>query len=217
MTMKSNMQVWRTTRSLVLACALAALSGSAVASMRADDSKAPAAASPPKAEKEDLLTVKINSLEGEAVDLEQYRGKVLLIVNVASKCGYTPQYAKLERLHQRFKDKGLVVIGVPSNDFGGQEPGSSTEIRDFCTRSYSITFPLMEKSQTKKGDGQSELYRVLESKTGKLPTWNFGKYLVSRSGEAVSFHGSSVDPESDEMVKAVESLLAEAEPKTKPS
>lgn len=170
------------------------------------------AAPAPKAT-DDVLAVEINTLEGEPANLGAYRGKVVLIVNTASKCGYTPQYAKLERLHQKYKDRGLVVIGVPSNDFGGQEPGSSQEIRDFCTRNYGVTFPLMEKSQTKAGDGQSELYRVLEARTGKLPTWNFCKYVISRDGSEIAFHGQAVDPESEAFVKEIEAALEKSAPK----
>jgi len=163
----------------------------------------------------DLYSVKINTLEGKPANLGDYRGKVLLIVNVASKCGYTPQYAKLERVHQKFKDKGLVIIGVPSNDFGGQEPGTSQEIRDFCTRNYAVTFPLMEKSQTKTGDGQSPIYRVLSARTQKLPSWNFCKYLVTRDGKEITFHESAADPESTEFMARIEAALAAPAPAAK--
>jgi len=171
----------------------------------------PPAPAAPQA-KDDVLAVKIDTLEGEPANLRQHRGKVLLIVNVASKCGYTPQYAKLERLHQKYKDRGLVLIGVPSNDFGGQEPGSSQEIRDFCTKNYGVTFPLMEKSQTKAGDDQSDLYRVLEARTGKLPTWNFCKYIVTRDGKEITFHAQSVEPDSEAFVKEIEAALDQSAP-----
>jgi len=168
-------------------------------------------ASPPSSEgaKTDLFAIDLKTLEGEGTSLAPHRGKVLLLVNVASKCGYTPQYAELERLHQRFKDQGLVIIGFPSNDFGGQEPGSSQEIRDFCTRQYAVTFPLMEKVQTKAGAGQSLIYDILESRTGKVPSWNFCKYLVGRDGTTTTFFESKVRPTSDEMVKAIEAALAQ--------
>lgn len=169
---------------------------------------------PPKgATKESPLKASINTLEGKPADLSQYEGKVVLFVNVASKCGYTPQYTKLEQLHQRFKDRGLVVIGVPSNDFGGQEPGSSQEIRDFCTKNYKVTFPLLEKSVTKAGKDQSELYSILGARTQKLPTWNFCKYLVARDGTTVTFHASAVDPDSPEFVKEIETALGQPVPK----
>ena len=167
--------------------------------------KAPAA-------NEDVLAVTTKTLDGKPFDLSAMRGKVLLIVNVASKCGYTPQYAQLEKLHQKYKDRGLVVIGVPSNDFGGQEPGSSEEIRDFCTKNYGVTFPLLEKSRTKSGDGQSDLYRVLETRTKQLPTWNFCKYLVTRDGKTITFHASKVAPDSAELTKAIEAALEQSAP-----
>lgn len=169
-------------------------------------------AAPDAAAGDDLFAIKLKSLEGEPMTLAPHRGKVLLIVNVASKCGYTPQYAELERLHQRFKDQGLVIIGFPSNDFGGQEPGTSAEIRDFCTRQYGVTFPMTDKVRTKAGEGRSEVYRILEARTGKAPTWNFCKYLVGRDGVTTTFYASSVKPESEELLKAIEALLADAAP-----
>lgn len=160
----------------------------------------------------DLFAIPVKTLEGDPAKLDQYRGKVVLIVNVASKCGYTPQYTELEEIFMRFKDRGLVILGFPSNDFGGQEPGSSKEIRDFCTRQYAVTFPLMEKIQTKAGSGQSPVYALLSERTGKLPTWNFGKYLVERDGRSTAYFDSKVKPTSDELVKAIEAALAKAVP-----
>lgn len=167
---------------------------------------------PPKPGAEDLFAVPVKTLEGAPADLAQYRGKVVLIVNVASKCGYTPQYAELERIHKKFRDRGLVILGFPSNDFGGQEPGTSSEIRDFCTRQYAVTFPLMEKVQTKPGNGQSPVYRILEARTGKAPSWNFCKYLVERDGTTTTFFASDVKPEGDAMAKALEAALAKSAP-----
>jgi glutathione peroxidase len=154
-----------------------------------------------------LFTFKTTALDGAAVDLQTYKGKVVLVVNVASKCGYTPQYSELEKVWKEFKDRGLVVIGFPCNDFGGQEPGSSSEIREFCTKNYGVTFPLMTKVQTKAGAGQSEIYAFLSAATGKLPSWNFGKYLVGRDGKPVAFYGSGVNPTGDELRKAIEQAL----------
>ena len=154
-----------------------------------------------------LFTFKTTALDGAAVDLQTYKGKVVLVVNVASKCGYTPQYSELEKVWKEFKDRGLVVIGFPCNDFNGQEPGSSSEIREFCTKNYGVTFPLMSKVQTKAGAGQSEIYAFLSAGTGKLPSWNFGKYLVGRDGKPVAFYGSGVNPTGDELRKAIEQAL----------
>ena len=155
-----------------------------------------------------LFTFKTTALDGAAVDLQTYKGKAVLVVNVASKCGYTPQYSDLEKVWKEYKDRGLVVIGFPCNDFGGQEPGSSSEIRDFCTKNYGVTFPMMSKVQTKAGAGQSEIYAFLSAATGKLPSWNFGKYLVGRDGKPVAFYGSGVNPTGDELRKAIEQALA---------
>lgn len=158
-----------------------------------------------------IYSFQANAIDGSAVDLASFKGKVLLIVNVASRCGYTPQYAELESVWKAFKDKGLVVIGFPCNDFGGQEPGSETEIKDFCTKNYGVTFPMMSKVQTKAASGQSPIYAFLSASTGKLPSWNFGKYLIGRDGKPVAFYGSGVKPGGDELRKAIETAL-EAKP-----
>lgn len=166
---------------------------------------APAAGGPAK--QQTLFAFKTTALDGTAVDLSTYRGKAVLVVNVASRCGYTPQYADLEAVWKEFKDRGLVVIGFPCNDFGGQEPGSASEIREFCSKNYGVTFPLMSKVQTKAGAGQSEIYAFLGTATGKLPSWNFGKYLVGRDGVPIAFYGSGVKPTGDELRKAIEKAL----------
>jgi glutathione peroxidase len=169
--------------------------------------EAPAASSPSS-----IFEFRATSLDGAAVDLAAHRGKVVLVVNVASRCGYTSQYADLERLWQQYKDKGLVVVGFPCNDFGGQEPGSEKEIGEFCRATYGVTFPMMSKVRTKAGDGQSEIYAFLAAKTGKLPSWNFGKYLVGRDGVPVAFYGSGVKPMGDELRSAIDAALAKAAP-----
>src|SRR4051794_27588941 len=126
---------------------------------------------------ESLYALNTKSLDGSAVDLSTYRGKVTLVVNVASRCGSTPQYEGLEALHRELSPRGFSVLGFPSNDFGSQEPGSPDEIATFCETRYGVTFPLFEKVVTKAGAHQSPVYALLGS-SGKLPTWNFGKYLV---------------------------------------
>ncbi|MEM7516482.1 MAG: glutathione peroxidase [Planctomycetota bacterium] len=147
-------------------------------------------------------------LDGGSIDLSHYEGKVSLIVNVASECGYTKQYAGLQKLHEDFRDEGFNVLAFPSNEFGGQEPGSSEEIRAFCDTNYSITFPMFEKIETKAGDGQSPIYGRLGEATGELPAWNFGKYLVGKDGKPLAYFASGVTPESDELRTAIQSALA---------
>jgi glutathione peroxidase len=159
-----------------------------------------------------LFEFRATALDGSPVDLGAHRGKVVLVVNVASRCGYTSQYADLERLWQQYKDKGLVVVGFPCNDFGGQEPASEKEIGEFCRATYGVTFPMMSKVRTKAGDGQSEVYAFLGAATGKLPSWNFGKYLVGRDGAPVAFYGSGVKPMGDELRAAIDAALAKPAP-----
>jgi glutathione peroxidase len=155
-----------------------------------------------------MYTIQTRTLEGQPTNLADYKGKVVLIVNVASRCGFTPQYSDLEKLNQKFKDKGLVILGFPCNDFGGQEPGSAKEIRDFCTTTYPVTFPMMEKVQVKAGAGQSELFEFLGTRTGKLPGWNFSKYLVGKDGQPIAFYASSVKPGDAALQQAIEQALA---------
>ena len=155
-----------------------------------------------------MYTIQTRTLEGQPANLADYKGKVVLIVNVASKCGFTPQYSDLEKLNQKFKDKGVVILGFPCNDFGGQEPGSAKEIRDFCTTTYPVTFPMMEKVQVKTGPGQSELFEFLGTRTGKLPGWNFSKYLVGKDGQPIAFYASSVKPGDAALQQAIEQALA---------
>jgi glutathione peroxidase len=153
----------------------------------------------------------MKNLSGKPVDLSQYQGKVVLFVNVASKCGYTPQYKGLEALFTKYEKDGLVVVGVPANEFGGQEPGSDSEIAEFCKSKFGVTFPMMSKVVV-KGSGICPLYKYLTSKetdpkfAGDI-RWNFEKFLVSRSGEIVNRFNSKVTPESPELVQAVETEL----------
>lgn len=147
-----------------------------------------------------------NSLEGQPVDLSTYRGKVTLVVNVASECGYTRQYAGLQKLHGDMKGRGFAVLGFPSNEFGGQEPGSAAQIREFCTSKFGVDFPMFAKVET-KGDKQSPIYAALTNATGEKPGWNFCKYLVGKNGEVLGFYPSSVAPNSPELLKAIEGAL----------
>lgn len=155
---------------------------------------------------ESFYTLKTKTLQGQAVDLSQYKGKVTLVVNVASKCGFTPQYAGLEKLHEELKDKGFSVLGFPSNDFGAQEPGSPEEIATFCKKNYGVTFPIFEKVVTKAGAEQSPVYALL-GKSGSLPSWNFAKYLVGRDGQVIAFYPSKVTPDSPELREAIDKAL----------
>ena len=159
------------------------------------------------AETSGIHALQCNDLQGNPVDMADYDGTVMLVVNVASKCGYTPQYNGLEELHQQYKDRGFTVIGFPCNDFGGQEPGSAGDITQVCRVDYGVTFPMMEKVVSKSGDDQSPIYTQLEAATGELPSWNFGKYLVDRNGQPVAFFGSSVKPMSPELTGRIEALL----------
>ena len=135
------------------------------------------------------------------------KGKVSLVVNVASKCGYTPQYEGLEKLQREMKGKGFNVLGFPSNDFGGQEPGTAQEIATFCRLTYDVTFPMFEKVVTRKGAGQSPVYTFLGA-TGNLPAWNFSKYVVDKQGKVVAFFPSEVTPEDPALRAAIAKALA---------
>lgn len=155
-----------------------------------------------------LCEIGFETITGDSTNLAAFKGKVVLIVNVASKCGNTPQYAGLESLYEKYKDSGLVVIGFPANNFGGQEPGTNDEILDFCTSEYNVTFPMMAKISV-KGDDKHPLYVELTEKSS-LPgeiTWNFSKFLLNRDGELVARFEPKVLPESDEVVGAIKALL----------
>ena len=151
--------------------------------------------------------LKTLGLDGKPGNLAQYKGKVSLVVNVASKCGYTPQYEGLEQLQREMKGKGFNVLGFPSNDFGGQEPGTAQEIATFCRLTYDVTFPMFEKVVTKKGAGQSPIYAFLGS-SGSLPAWNFSKYVVDKQGKVVAFFPSEVTPEDPALRSAITKALA---------
>ena len=155
------------------------------------------------------------TIDGAPQKLSDYKGKVLVVVNTASECGYTPQYAGLEKLYESYKDKGVLVLGFPSNDFGGQEPGTAEEIKTFCSTKYDVTFPMMEKVKTQSGEGQSEIYEVLGTRTGKLPGWNFAKYLVGKDGQTITFFDSRVKPDAKELREAIDKALAASKPAAK--
>ena len=156
----------------------------------------------------DLLDFEMRKLASdEKVRLcDEYRGKVILVVNTASKCGFTGQYEGLEALYDKYRDRGLVVLGFPSNDFGGQEPGSEAQIQDFCRLSYSVRFPMFEKTQVRKGKA-APLFEALGESAGRYPKWNFHKYLIDREGRLVDNYLSVTSPQSRTVVEAVESLL----------
>lgn len=160
---------------------------------------------------ENALDFTLNDIDGKPVALKQYAGKVVMIVNVASKCGFTPQYADLQALYDKYKDKGLVILGFPANDFLWQEPGSDADIKQFCSTKYSVTFPLFSKL-TVKGDGIAPLYKFLtEQKTQPEPagaiSWNFNKFLLDRKGHVAYRFGSRAKPSDAAVVAAVEKLL----------
>jgi len=150
--------------------------------------------------------ITMNNIDGQATPLASMKGKAVLVVNVASQCGYTPQYAGLQALYEKYKGQGLVIIGVPANNFGGQEPGTNEDIKQFCSRKYSVTFPIMAKVSV-KGDDKTPLYQYLTSTTGGEVKWNFTKFLVGKDGKPVQRFESGVSPDSPELAAAIEKAL----------
>ena len=153
----------------------------------------------------------LNSIEGKPAPLSAYQGKVVLIVNVASRCGFTPQYAGLEALYEKYKDRGFAILGFPANNFGGQEPGTNEEIKTFCSTKYNVTFPMYSKISV-KGDDQAPLYQYLTDKqanpaTGGEVQWNFTKFLVDKSGKVVARFEPKVTPDSPDVAGAIEKAL----------
>lgn len=156
-----------------------------------------------------LYDIPLKDIDGRKTSLKAYQGKVLLVVNVASKCGLTPQYKALESLYQKYKDQGLVVIGLPCNDFGSQEPGTEAEIKAFCEKNYSVSFPMFSKVHV-KGPEQHPLYARLTGKDAAFPgeiKWNFGKFLIGRDGKVLQRFEPRLTPEDPELVQAVEAAL----------
>ena len=179
----------------------AGVAGVAAARLQAADDQKGVAAMPAS-----FYALSTTKLSGESVGLKEYEGKVALVVNTASKCGFTPQYKGLQTLYSELSPRGFVILGFPSNDFGGQEPGTSEEIKQFCELNYKVTFPMFSKVVTKAGPDQSPIYSWL-GQTGNLPKWNFSKYLIGKDGKVVAFFPSNVTPESPELRQAIESAL----------
>jgi len=152
-----------------------------------------------------LYDIPLKDINGKETSLKAYQGKVLLIVNVASFCGNTPQYKGLETLYRKYKNDGLVIVGVPANNFGGQEPGTDEDIKTFCTRNYDVTFPIMSKVSVKGGD-ITPLYGYL-TQTGGDVKWNFTKFLVGKNGQVIQRFESKVEPMSPELTQAVEQAI----------
>jgi glutathione peroxidase len=153
----------------------------------------------------------LNSIDGQPTSLSTFKGKVLLLVNVASRCGYTPQYTALEAVYEKYKDRGLVIVGVPANNFGGQEPGTNQEIKTFCSAKYNVTFPMMAKVSV-KGKDIAPLYQFLTDKNANPQTggeigWNFTKFLIGPDGQVIARFDSAVTPDSKEVTSAVEKAL----------
>jgi glutathione peroxidase len=165
-------------------------------------------AAEPAPKVDSFYELKTNALDGKPYDLGQYKGKVSLVVNVASQCGFTPQYTGLQALREEMKGKGFEVLGFPSNDFGGQEPGSPEEIATFCKKNYGVSFPMFQKLVTKEGADQSPIYAWL-GQTGNLPKWNFSKYVIGKDGKVRAFFGPKTTPEDPELRKAIETALAQ--------
>jgi len=156
-----------------------------------------------------FYALETHGLDGEIVPLARFDGQVSLVVNTASQCGYTPQYAGLETLQQEYGARGFTVLAFPSGDFMGQEFATPGEIRAFCDAEYGVTFPLFEKCVVEDEEGQSPIYAFLGAASGSLPGWNFGKYLVARDGRVLEFFATPVEPTSDEIRGAIEAALGE--------
>jgi glutathione peroxidase len=157
-----------------------------------------------------IYDIPVKDIDGKPTSLKAYEGKVLLIVNVASKCGYTPQYTGLEALYEKYKDKGLLVLGFPCNQFGGQEPGTNEQIKQFCSSKYQVTFPLFDKIEV-NGPNRNQLYTMLAGEGSPYPgniKWNFNKFLIGRDGKILKRFDSKVKPDAEEMTQAVEAALA---------
>jgi glutathione peroxidase len=153
----------------------------------------------------------LNSIDGQSAPLSAYKGKVLLLVNVASKCGFTPQYKELEAVYEKYKDQGLVIIGFPANNFMGQEPGTNAEIKEFCSRTYNVSFPMYSKISV-LGEDKAPLYQWLTDKTANPSTggeikWNFTKFLVSRDGKVLARFETKVKPDAPEVLSAIDAAL----------
>jgi glutathione peroxidase len=157
-----------------------------------------------------LLAHEVSDIAGGSENLCQYAGKVVLVVNTASYCGYTPQYKGLQALNEKYKSRGLVILGFPSNDFGNQEPGSGKEIAEFCENTFGVKFPMFAKSRVvaSAGSAANPLFAELAARTGQWPKWNFHKYVIARDGSSVTSFASDVDPQDRAFTALVDKLLA---------
>lgn len=164
-------------------------------------------ARPANGSKCDWDTMVALSIDGDPVPLNTYKGNVLLIVNVASECGYTSQYRWLQRVYDEYKDRGFMVLAFPSNDYGNMEPGTPEDIRSFCKAHYGVTFPIFSKIHVRPGADQNPIYKALFDATGQKPNWNFSKYLVGRDGTVLKFFEAKIAPDSNEVRTAIESAL----------
>jgi glutathione peroxidase len=195
-----------TTLVCALFVALAAVVSLAAAASSPSSSAAGSGAQVSSSHVSSFYDLKTSYLDGKPADLGAFRGKVTLAVNVASKCGFTPQYEGLEKLNRELAGKGFAVLGFPSNDFGGQEPGTAQEIAQFCKLTYDVTFPMFSKLVTKPGKEQSPIYTFLGT-SGHLPAWNFSKYVIGKDGKIIAFFPSEVTPESPELRRAITKAL----------
>ena len=206
------------TRVFAAVAGVLAVAGAAVFAKPGDvqDKVKDPSTAPAKAEKEGQpvspLDFKLKSIDGKEMDLAQFKGKPVLLVNVASKCGLTPQYDALESVYKKYKDQGLVVVGIPANNFGGQEPGTEAEIKEFCSTKYNVTFPMTGKISVNGGD-KHPLYKFLtEEKTAKEfagdVEWNFAKFLVDRNGNLMARFASPTKPDEPQVTAAIEKALA---------
>ncbi|MHC4260900.1 MAG: glutathione peroxidase [Planctomycetota bacterium] len=155
-----------------------------------------------------FYALEADDIAGEPRALSEWDGQVALVVNTASRCGFTPQYSDLQQVYEEYGDQGFVVLAFPSNDFGGQEPGTAEEISAFCSDKYGVTFPVFAKVVTGDGAEQSPIYAHLGASTGSLPGWNFGKYLIARDGSVIGFWDSRANPSGDELRAAIEAALS---------
>jgi glutathione peroxidase len=171
------------------------------------------AAAMAQAQTKSIYDFTMKSIDGEATSLASFKGKVVLLVNVASRCGFTPQYTGLEAVYEKYKDRGFVIVGVPANNFAGQEPGTDEEIKKFCSSKYSVTFPMMSKVSV-LGDDKTPLYQYLTDKSldpqfGGEIKWNFTKFLFDRSGKIVARFEPATKPDSPEVAAAIEAVLGQ--------
>ena len=206
--MRQPLQISARKRVALLVPSMALLLASALAVSAEPGAGKP---SPPAASKDaaggSFFDLTSKTLDGKPQPLSAYRGKVVLVVNTASQCGYTPQYEGLEKLYKDYKDRGVVILGFPSNDFGEQEPGNAPEIAKFCKVRFGVTFPLFEKSRT-KGPDATPVYRFLAARHGE-PQWNFHKYLVGKDGRVRHAYPSGITPDSTELRSAIDAALKE--------